>query len=556
MAESFFGLNVAVRGLFAAQRNLDIVNHNLNNVNTEGYSRQRAIQSAARPMALFDGTGMMGTGAQVTGVQRIRDEYLDFKYWSENINLGEWSAKQEALSDIEVMFNEPSDSGFTAIMSDFYDALQELSKDPSSEAVRALVRERGVTLTNFFNNMATHLETLQQDINYRIQTKVEEINSYAVQIQQLNRQIYITELDGNTANDMRDQRTVLVDKLSKLVNIDVSEVVYGKLPDGRDDKHFVISISGKTLVDHFQISKLEVVQRDASKKVNDEDVNNLYEVRWADGNALNVKGGELRGYLDVRDGNEGLAGSNGIASPNYKGIPYYQRKLNEFVRVFARAFNEGYVDVDGDRQFDLAEVTGLGHAGGYGYNTTDTGFRFFTMTGIGNKSISTAEFLSGAPAIADPSDPTDPNYEAYHNYVYDQYEKLTAKNFAVSLDILQDFNKITTSGEPGEAGNIEILNSILQLRKNSDLFSEGAPEDFMKSLVAGLGVDSQQAVNYKSNQKVIVDQITNRRLSESGVSIDEELANLIKYQQAYNASARMIKTMGEIYETLINKLFV
>jgi len=556
MAESFFGLNVAVRGLFAAQRNLDIVNHNLNNVNTEGYSRQRAIQTAARPMALFDGTGMMGTGAQITGVERLRDEYLDFKYWSENINLGEWAAKQEALADIEVMFNEPSDSGFTAIMSEFYDALHELAKDPSSEAVRALVRERGVTLAKFFNSLATHLESLQQDLNYRIQTKVEEINSLAVQIQQLDRQIYITELDGNTANDMRDQRAVLVDKLSKLINIEVNEVVYGKLPDGRDDKHFTISISGKLLVDHFDICKLEVVQRDASKKVNEEDIDRLYEIRWSDGNSLNIKGGELRGYLDVRDGNEGLAGPNGITSPNYRGIPYYIRKLNEFVRVFARAFNEGYIDIDGDKQFDIGEVTGSGHAGGYGYNTTVTGIRFFTMTGIGNKPISTADFLSGAPPITDPNDPTDPNYEAYHAYVYAQYEKLTAKNFAVSTDILEDFNKISTSAVPGEAGNIDILNEILKLRKNSDMFSEGAPEDYMKSLVAGLGVDSQQAVNYESNQKVIVNQLANRRLSVSGVSIDEELANLVRYQQAYNAAARMIRTMGEIYETLINKLFV
>ena len=254
MGEAFFGLNVAVRGLFSAQRNLNTVNHNLNNINTPGYSRQQSIQVASRPMALADGTGMMGTGAEVIGVKRIRDEYLDFKYWSENINLGEWSAKQEALSDIEVTFNEPSDSGFTAIMSDFYDALQELAKDPSSAAVRALVRQRGVTLTKFFNSMASHFDELQKDLNYKIQTKVEAVNSYATQIQQLNRQIYITELDGNTANDMRDQRTLLVDKLSRIINIDASEVVVGRLPDGREDRHFLVTISGKALVDHFTIS--------------------------------------------------------------------------------------------------------------------------------------------------------------------------------------------------------------------------------------------------------------------------------------------------------------
>ena len=264
-------------------------------------------------------------------------------------------------------------------MSDFYDSLQELAKDPSSAAVRALVKRRGETLAKFFNSMAIHFEELQKDINYRIQTKVEEINSYATQIQQLNRQIYITELDGNTANDMRDQRTLLVDKLSRLINIEANEIVAGHLPDGREDKHFVITISGKALVDHFSISKLALIQRDASRKVNFEDVDNLYDVRWEDGNQLKIKSGELRGYLDVRDGNEGSSGGpNGIVSPNYKGIPYYQKKLNEFVRTFARAFNEGYLDTDNTKGFSIGDTFGTGHAHGYGYGPAATdGIRFY-----------------------------------------------------------------------------------------------------------------------------------------------------------------------------------
>jgi flagellar hook-associated protein 1 FlgK len=541
MGESFFGLNVAVRGLFTAQRNLDIVNHNLNNINTPGYSRQQAIQVASRPMALADGTGMMGTGSEVTGVKRIRDEYLDFKYWSENLSYGEWSIKRNVLEDLEVMFNEPSESGFTRIMSDFFDSLQELAKDPSSAAVRSLVKQRGVTLTRFFNNLATNLEELQYDINYRIQTKVEEINSLAVQIQQLNRQIYITELSGNTANDMRDQRTVLVDRLSKIINIEAYEVVAGYTPDGREDKHFVITISGKALVDHFTISKLALEQRPADKKVNREDIPNLYEVKWADGNKLNVKGGELRGYLDVRDGNEGdVNHDNELVSPNYKGIPYYLKKLNEFVQTFARAFNEGYIDLDGDRAFDADEF-GTGHSSGYGYGSDINGIRFFTMTGESRLPLSTADFLDEAAVPAE---------------IYDAYEKITAKNFTVSADILDDYNLIAASDAPGEAGNIDVLNALLDLRRNMDMFSEGAPEDFMKSLVATLGIDSQEAGNYSDNQQIVVNQIVNRRLSDSGVSIDEEMANLVKFQHAYNAAARMIQTISEIYETLINKLFV
>lgn len=550
MSESFFGFNVAVRGLFSAQRNLNTVNHNLNNINTPGYSRQQSVQVASRPMALADGTGMMGTGAEVTGVKRIRDEYLDFKYWSESINLGEWSAKQEALSDIEVTFNEPSDSGFATIMSDFYDSMQELAKDPSSAAVRSLVKQRGVTLTKYFNSMASHFEELQKDLNYKIQTKVEAVNSYAIQIQQLNRQIYITELDGNTANDMRDQRTLLVDKLSRIINIDASEVVTGRLPDGREDKHFLVTISGKALVDHFTISELALVQRDSDHKVNSEDVPNLYQIQWADGNALSVKSGELRGYLDVRDGNEGSSGGpNGIASPNYKGIPYYQKKLNEFVQTFARAFNEGYVDTDDIKGYSATDTFGTGHVDGYGYGSSaaDNMIRFFTMKGKDGKPLSSEDFVGTV------TDTTDPDY---NEDIYNLYSSITAKNFSVSFDIENDYNLIATAGVAEEAGNIDVLNELLGFRRNADMFAEGAPEDFMKSLVATLGIDAEQAANYKSNRQIIVNQIVNRRLSDSGVSIDEEMANLVKFQQAYSASAKMIQTMNEVYETLINKLFI
>jgi len=549
MSESFFGFNVAVRGLFSAQRNLNTVNHNLNNINTPGYSRQQSVQVASRPMALADGTGMMGTGAEVTGVKRIRDEYLDFKYWSESINLGEWSAKQEALSDIEVTFNEPSDSGFATIMSDFYDSMQELAKDPSSAAVRSLVKQRGVTLTKYFNSMASHFEELQKDLNYKIQTKVEAVNSYAIQIQQLNRQIYITELDGNTANDMRDQRTLLVDKLSRIINIDASEVVTGRLPDGREDKHFLVTISGKALVDHFTISELALVQRDSDHKVNSEDVPNLYQIQWADGNALSVKSGELRGYLDVRDGNEGSSGGpNGIASPNYKGIPYYQKKLNEFVQTFARAFNEGYVDTDDIKGYSATDTFGTGHVDGYGYGASATNMiRFFTMKGKDGRQLSSEDFVGTV------TDTTDPNY---NEDIYNLYSSITAKNFSVSFDIENDYNLIATAGVAEEAGNIDVLNELLGFRRNTDMFAEGGPEDFMKSLVATLGVDAEQAANYESNRQIIVNQIVNRRLSDSGVSIDEEMANLVKFQQAYSASAKMIQTMNEIYERLINGLFV
>lgn len=525
MRQSFFGFNVAVRGLYTAQRNLDIINNNINNVNTPGYSRQQAVQTASRPLPLLDGTGMVGTGSEVIGVNRVRDEYLDFKYWSENNSYGEWEVKKALLSEMEVTFNEPSNSGFSTIMDEYFGALQELSKDPTSESVRTLVKERGVTLAKYFNGMANHFEQLQVDVNDRIEVNVENINSLGAQIQQLNKQIYSSELDGNTANSLRDQRTLLIDKLSKLVNIDASEIIVGKLPNGKVDSRMNITISGKAFVDHFSISKLAVTQRES--KLSDEDVPNLYEVGWADGNTLKVKSGALKGYLDVRDGNDGENGS-----PVFSGIPSYIKKLNQFVQTFAKAFNEGDIDYNNDGAIAGADEDGEGHIDGYGVGSDATnGIRFFTMLGEDNKALSSDDFIIG-----------------------DGYNSLKAKNFAVSSDILNDINKIATSEVDNEVGNTVNLNKLIKLRTNTEMFVEGAPEDFMKAIVTTLGVNSQQAVRFAANKTVIIEQIENRRLSESGVSLDEEMSNMVKQQQAYSAAAQMINAMSEIYDILINRV--
>lgn len=542
MRQSFFGYNIAVSGLYTAQRNLDIVNHNITNASTTGYSRQKAVQSAARPLTSYDGTGMIGTGSQINSVQRVRDTYLDFKYWSENIANGEWSKKADLLSEIETTFNEPSTSGFATIMDKFYSSLQELAKDPSSAAVRALVRENGVTLSNYFNNMASSFEQMQDDINDQVRINVDKINSLASQIQQLNKQIYSFELNGEAANDLRDSRTVLVDELSKLININVSEVSYGKLPNGDDDVHFTITVGGKALVDHYNVSKLALDQRDTN--LNQEDVGNLYNIQWADGNKLVLTGGELKGLMDVRDGKDGAVGLDGTTkTPVYKGIPYYQNKLNEFVRTFAMAFNEGYVSQNGTL------VDGTGHVDGYGKDvdisgpaTAATGIRFFTMFGDGNKAVSSTDLVDGATGMT---------------AIVDKYQQITAKNFTVSSDIMNDPNTIATSdyaGNPGENGNIEVLNALLALRSNDSLFTEGSSEDFVKSLIATLGIDSQQAQTFSDSQATIVQQVDNRRMSVSGVSLNEELTDMVKFQQAYKASAKMINTMSEVYDTLINRL--
>lgn len=535
-SSSFFGIDVATRGLYSAQRGLTNVNHNVNNINTPGYSRQVLEQKASTPLLLSDGTGMLGTGSVVTGVKRMRDEYLDTKYRAENKVLGEWDVKYTLMEELQVIYNEPSDSGFNTVLNQFYDSLQQLAKDPSNPSTRAALKEKAVMLTKYFNSVAAHFEYLQNDINETVYSKVQEVNSLADQIAQLNRQIYYYEATGNVANDLRDQRGYLVDRLSRIVNIEAYEVSYGKLPNGRDDMRFVITISGKALVDHSNVTHLETVER--KTKLNEEDIPNLYDIVWEDGNKVYIKSGELKGYLDVRDGNDGLNGSS-----DYRGIPYYQRKMNEFVRVLARTFNEGLIDTDGDGGLDKVP----GHADGYRLNSQEgdapAGIRFFTAIDENGNPMSSSAFIAAGLTGSG-----DIDYDAVYN-------QITAGNFTISSEIYSDpTNNICIMGKAEEVGNIEVLRSLIDMRHNVYMFNEGSPEDYIKTIISCMGVDGQQAEYYVKNHTALTNQIDNRRESVSGVSVNEEMGNLVKYQNAYKAAAKMIQTYTELMDVLVNRM--
>ena len=517
---SFFEFNVAVQGLYSARMGLNVVNHNITNASTPGFSRQAIEQRATRPMALNNGTGMLGTGSEVVSVQRIRSHYLDQKFWSENIKFGEYEVKANELAGIEALFNEPSNTGFSKIMNEFYSALSEMEKNPGDLSYRQGVKQMGIQLTTYFNNTAQSLQRIQRELNDAVQNKVDQINSYASQIATLNKQIYNLELDGNRANDLRDQRDLIVDKLSKIVDVQVSEITVSETADsgdvyqndrGRKNQHFIVTIgNGQTLVNHFHKRELKTVQRDSVDPTTQ--VAYLKDVVWKDneGVKLAVSGGELKGYLDMRDGDDGKSGAN------YRGIPYYMERLNRFVQNFAMSFNEGKVmDLNGIEKNLLADG---GHAQGKTLNG-DTGIRFFSFDGV-------------------------------------DYKNITALNFSLSQDVLSDVRNIA-AGDPsgiGATNDAKMLRALMGLRHNNGMFTEGEPEDFMRSIISVIAVDNNQAKRFSENQGNLLKTVDTQRESIKGVSLDEEMANMIKFQQAYNAAARIITTIDGIYDTTINRL--
>jgi flagellar hook-associated protein 1 FlgK len=552
---TFMGMDIALRGLYSSQRGLTTVSHNVDNTNTPGYSRQVVDQRAARPMMVANSAGMLGMGSDIVAVNRVRDAFIDEKFWSENQYLGEWEVKGQLIDDLQTLYNEPSTSGFSTILNDFYAGLQQLSTDPSSLSTRAMVMERGVMVAKYFNSVATHFEKLQDDVNNMVDAKVKQINSLGDQVRELNQQIYNYEITGNIANDLRDRRGYVVDQLSKLVNVQAYEVDTGyKLPTGENEKRFMVTISGKALVDHVDVVHLQAEMRET--KLNAEDLDNLYEISWEDGNTLNIRSGELRGYLDMRDGNDAQVGVDGeTKSPNYRGIPYYMNKMNEFVQVFAQSFNEGYIDKDGNGTVDKIN----GHVDGYTLSSLagdpPAGIRFFTMKDANGQPMGSAAFQAQAMARATADGVSDdvltPDVDEALMYGYKQL--LTAKNFSISFEISSDPSEnLAVSDTAGQTGNANNLISVMGMRHNTYMFREGAPEDFVKTLISSLGVDGQQAAVFLSTQDGITKQIVNRRESISGVSINEEMTNMVKYQQIYAASAKMISTYEELLNILVN----
>ncbi|MFA5524918.1 MAG: flagellar hook-associated protein FlgK [Tissierellales bacterium] len=315
---SWIGFNTAVSGLLTSQRKLHITNHNIANANTEGYSRQIATQNATVPHRL-PGIGFVGTGTDITSIDRVRDSYLDYKYRTENAPLGEWEIKRNTLLDIEHILKETEDEGLSKYVDDFFKSLEDLSKNPSDDSYRVAVREKAISMTNHLNETATKLYNLERDVNYQINAQVKKVNDIGSQIRNLNEQIYKLEIDGNKANDLRDQRDLLISELSKLVNVQVTE----------QDGKLKVSIGGASLVEHSNLSRLQDPPRTVVSEISGE---KLVQVEWENGNKLALKSGEIKGLLDVRDG----SGVNG----QYGGIPYYVERLNDFADIFAKKINE------------------------------------------------------------------------------------------------------------------------------------------------------------------------------------------------------------------------
>lgn len=316
MPSTFFGLTIASSGLRASNAALNTTANNISNSDTEGYSRQTVVQQAYEALRTFTTYGCAGAGVDTIAIERIRDEFYDTKYWNNQCLVGEYDVKQQYYAQIEAYFTDDSTTdGFKMIFDQILDALQEVEKTPGETSTKAQFIGYASSLCEYFNNLAGNMENLQKTLNQEVKVNVDAINTIAEEIASLNKQISVIELStGSTANELRDRRTLLVDQLSEIVDVQVIETpVYDSNNPDRETgaTNFTVKIGGnQLLVKGFECNTLVCEARTSKEKVNQTDIEGLYGIKWENGQEFalgSTAKGSLKGLLDLRDGNNNEA---------------------------------------------------------------------------------------------------------------------------------------------------------------------------------------------------------------------------------------------------------
>lgn len=452
----FAALEMGKRSLLAQQYAMTTTGHNIANINTPGYSRQRVEMQSTDPMDMT--FGKVGTGVMVTNVTQVRDYFLTTQYRNETANLQRWSTTSKTLSQVEGLLNEPGDTGMNQLLTDFWNSWEDLSTNPSA---RSAVVEKGKVLVNAFHQYASQISDLKQSLDDDINNRIGEVNQLASQISELNRQIISSEIGVQKANDLRDRRNLLVDQLASLATVRTIE---------RDNGGVAVLLGSMALVDgadHLSISTDEVATANDSATVAFWK-NTTFQIQFS--------GGELAALQELRD----------------TLIPEFEQGLDQMAQTMVTAVNSV-------------------HRTGYTVDGS-TGIDFF------NQFQTTASTIELNPDVAN-----DPS--------------------------------LLAASQSGETGDARIAQAISELR-SSNLMVSGSQtmNGFYANMVGTLGIRSQEASNMKDNYELLVTQIDNQRQSSQGVSADEEMTQMVKYQRAYEAAARIVTYADSALETIINGL--
>ena len=555
----FSALSSAKLGLLAQQLAIEVTGQNIANVETEGYSRQDVTFEANTPRHAIKYGSMhqIGTGVRVAGIERAHDQFLFEQIMDEGDLTGSTEVKKEIFEQLEVLFNEGSGRSLNDALSSFFASVHDLATNARGLSERADLVSKAEHLASTFNQTGKQLYTIQRNIDSTIETEVVEINSLTTQIGKLNESIHANgPASQYKANDLRDNRDRLVKELSKKIDIQLIE---------ESDNQIGLTLKdGTALVLKDRVFKLSTSlngDNDSFKDVNIEYGSGLKNI------TSTMTGGELRGYLDMRDTEvESILDKMNILSASF---------IQEFNGIHRAGFG-----IDGSSGLDFfspLDVT-------VDHDVDNTGTAVVSMTNASPTTVSVDEFemaFTGSDAFTLNNLTTNASSGTFTFTIGSTFnikdgfavtisgsgvsgDKVTfsvsedaASGMSVSSTITANTKKIaagtTTNGDGGNALLMADLQDTLSF--NSVTWSGSGSgsytfDEYYNAVVSTIGIESFSAQATLRQQEGIMLQLNSRRESISGVSIDEEMIKMIKFQQAYNASARMISVVDEMLDAL------
>lgn len=452
--------DIGKSALFASQQALGVTGHNIANVKTPGYSRQEAILSERRPV---DGKpGQVGTGVQVAEIRRHIDQFVERSLVISRGQLGQYDAARGALAHVEQTVAPSTDTAVTASLDDFFRAVQDVATNPADSVARSVLLAKGGNLATHLNRTADDLDRQRQQLDGQIQQVIDDANALTSRIAQLNLDITRAEASGQNANDLRDQRGLLVSNLGELLEISTIEDETGHLQ--------VFAGRGQVLVNLGTSHPLVGVPNAGNA--------GLVDVHYdggvgptSDMTSL-IGSGRLKGLLDVRD----------------QAIPGAQTALDTLASTLVTQVNNQ-------------------HRLGFGIDGS-TGLNFFSPAGT------------------------------------------TARTVAVGLtDWRQIAASSTAAGVPGNNANALALGAI-QTTSQAALGGTtlGA---YASNLISSVGSQTRAAERDLEAQEIVQERLEARRAEVSGVSLDEELVNMLQQERAFQAASKLIVTADEMLQTLL-----
>ena len=484
-------LNIGLSGLQAAQSALSVVGHNITNINTPGYTRQRAVLSANASQTF--GSMQYGAGVNLTSIIGVRDRFVDLQIAQATSRKTGADVRYAGLETVSEAFSDSGESSLQGLLQGFFEGFQELAARPENGSVRTNLVGRAQALATGLKERYQLLAEQRAQADMAVGSLVEEVNTLTGQIAKLNERI-ATEVKPGADNDARDQRKVLADNLAELIGVQVFEDERGSLQITLD--------SGQGVLVNGNVAYTLTGTPDGA--------NNNYlrlDLSLGSGTPIDVtsgiKEGKLGAYLDLRD----------------HILPGYQADLDELAAGVVSRVN-------------------LAHRAGYALDGATTGVDFF----LGSA------FPNGANGL-----PT--NVSAANDYYGMVNAMTVNAAVAGNPSLIAAADAAGASGNNGAAKAMAALATASgTVDTNGDGVGDAGPFSSVVSQLANqIGTEAQYQESRSTNDENLLTALQTQRDRASGVDLDEEATNLMAFQRGYQASARFVSVIDQLTDQLINQ---